>query len=381
MPHISKALMLACSLAFVSSAAAAEDQAVLHRLASNGKVRGSHAKQLVAKVNQRLARAADMPPTMVDPVRVALSQSMLGTPLASDTISAAKVRLKLYAGLNEYVLEAMFTPKKGAIAGCVRDLGLNKKDCGSLVAAAGRTSLAKVKKSAGGPAPEPVVIAAAPVSSPNTNAQASNSTASRFGNRFSSGYQPGAGAGASTGAAAAAPRQAAPAQQPMAAAPQQQQMARAPVAQPQQQQAPVAQPQAAPRYAAAPAAAAPAYVASATPTPAPAAAPAAGATDAKAAYKAQREAYMARQKQQFEERRAKIAGAQAPPADAPAAPAPRPAAAAPAEAEPETALDATMKAAVPEGAAAPAAGSGKAGLDGEFLDGLLDDPLGGAKKK
>jgi hypothetical protein len=50
--------------------------------------------------------------------------------------------------------------------------------------------------------------------------------------------------------------------------------------------------------------------------------------------------------------------------------------------EPETPLDADMKAAVPEAAtASTAAPSGKAGLDGDFLDGLLDDPLGGKGKK
>jgi hypothetical protein len=50
-------------------------------------------------------------------------------------------------------------------------------------------------------------------------------------------------------------------------------------------------------------------------------------------------------------------------------------------AEPETPLDADMKAAVGgKEAAAPAPGGGKAGLDGDFLDGLLDDPTGGKKK-
>ena len=50
-------------------------------------------------------------------------------------------------------------------------------------------------------------------------------------------------------------------------------------------------------------------------------------------------------------------------------------------AEPETELDQDMKAAVGGKSAAPAgAGSGKSGLDGDFLDGLLDDPTGGKKK-
>jgi hypothetical protein len=50
-------------------------------------------------------------------------------------------------------------------------------------------------------------------------------------------------------------------------------------------------------------------------------------------------------------------------------------------AEPETELDQDMKGALGKGAAAaPAPGAGKAGLDGDFLDGLLDDPTGGKKK-
>jgi hypothetical protein len=144
--------------------------------------------------------------------------------------------------------------------------------------------------------------------------------------------------------------------------------------------------------------AAPAYVA-----PAPTVSPQ-DAAARKDAYKAQREAYLARQKAQFEERRAKSAGLDAPPPDAPppaaapvaaAAPAAKSvasaakqpvAAAAPAAKEPESdnPLESDMRAAVGESGSKPApAGAGKAGLDGDFLDGLLDDPLGGkgGKKK
>ncbi|MEY4583049.1 MAG: hypothetical protein RL701_7752 [Pseudomonadota bacterium] len=369
MTHIRKAILFACSIVTGTAAlsggiARAEDQAVLKRLASNGGFKGNHGKQLVAKVNQRLARAADMPPTMADPVRVAVNQAMLGTPSANDQISAAKVRLKLYAGLNVAMLEAMFTPKRGAIATCVRDVSVSAKECAALVAAAGKTSVAKAKKKAAGPAaPRVEVATTAPVPAASSSAQASSG--SRFGSRFSSGYQ--------------APAQQAP-------------VAQAPVQQAQPARAPAAQPQAQPRYAAAPAPAvaaapAPAYIASASPQPAASAGFAGGDAGRKEAYKAQREAYMARQRQQFEERRAKLQGAQA----AAAEPAPKPAApaqaAAPAKAEaaPETPLDADMKAAVAESPSGAAAATGtKAGLDGDFLDGLLDDPLGGtgkAKKK
>ena len=346
---------------------------------------GRHAKQLVAKVNQRLAHAADVPPTVVDPVRAVLTQAMLGTPTTNDQISAAKVRLKLYAGLNEFVLEAMFTAQSGAIANCMRDLDLTSKECTSLVAAAAETSVSKVKRRAGGPATPPIAIAMAPAAGAPARSFATAGAAaggSRFGGRFNSGWQ-----GAAAPAAQPQPTYAA-VQQPMRASYAQPQAQSAPA--PRYAPAPVAAPAAAPRFAAAaPAAAsAPAYVASAsTAAPAPAAAydPQEGA-NRKEAYKAQREAYIARQKQLFEERRAKVLGAQAgssepPPAAAAAAAAPAKAAHAEVamkEPEADNPLDADMKAAVPEnGPAKPAAN--KAGLDGDFLDGLLDDPL--AKKK
>jgi hypothetical protein len=380
MSHIRKAILFACSIATgtaltgtaFSGTAHADDPAVLKRLASNGGFKGNHGKQLVAKVNQRLARAADMPPTMIDPVRVAVNQAMLGTPSAADQISAAKVRLKLYAGLNVSMLEAMFAPKRGAIATCVRDVSMTSKECAALIAAAGKTSVAKAKKKAAGPAAPPVMVAAtAPVPAASATAQASSG--SRFGSRFSSGYQP----PAAQASVAQAPVAQAPVTQAARAQPQA--VAQAP------QQARYA-PARAPAVAAAPA---PAYIASASPQPAASAGFAGGDAARKEAYKAQREAYMARQRQQFEERRAKLQGAQLAMNDT----SPKPAAAAPvqeaapakAEAAPETPLDADMKAAVgdaPSGAAVPA--GSKAGLDGEFLDGLLDDPLGGtgkAKKK
>jgi hypothetical protein len=129
---------------------------------------------------------------------------------------------------------------------------------------------------------------------------------------------------------------------------------------------------------------------------------------------------MARKKQEFEDRKAKTLGPGMPssegPSEAPkptaaaaataaveAVPAAKPAAATKAEAkpaaaaaskkaaapdlmegpmvEPETEMDKDMKGALGKGAAAaPAPGGGKAGLDGDFLDGLLDDPTGGKKK-
>jgi len=436
MSQIRNAIVIACSLAAVSGSAHADDQTVVHRLASNGGLSSSNAKQLVGKVGKRLARAADAPPTMMEPLRAALSQALLGSPVPPDQISAAKVRLKLYAGLNEFVLEALFAPHPGAIAGCVRDVGISQNECEALVAAAGKMSVSQARNAGGGPAP--YAMGAAPAPAPQAGG--------RFGGRFNnSGY----GAPQQQYAQPQAyPQQPAYPQQGYAQPqrfpqqyPQQQGYGQQGYAQPQrfqqqypQQQgyaqqgypqqgygqqgyaqpsrfggaAPVAAP--APRYAPAPQptnsyaaprpqpmaaapVAAPAYAAPAYVAPAPVVSPQ-DAAARKDAYKAQREAYLARQKAQFEERRVKTAGLDAPPPDAPppaAAPAPaakpvvaaKPAKEAPAAKEPESdnPLESDMRAAVGDAPSKPAAAQGKAGLDGDFLDGLLDDPLGGKGKK
>ena len=428
MTQIRKALVMACSLAAVSGVAHADDHAVARRISSHGKISSSHAKQLASKVSERMARAADAPPAMIEPLRAALSQALLGTPMPPDGISAAKVRLKLYAGLNEFALEAIFAPRPGAIASCQRDLELTSKECQALVAAAGEVSVAQAKRSGGGPAPAPVAMG------PMRGAP-------QGGGRFGGGYPqqapvqqgyarqapPQQQGGSRFGGGApqqqsrfggAAPQQQSrfggqAAQQPMAAAPQR------PV-----QQQPTAAPQQASRFAgSAPAqqqrfgnaapvqaapAAAPAYVAAA---PAPAATVTAeDAAKRKEEYAAKRAEYMARKKQEFEERRAKLMGGSAAAASDGPSEAPAPAASKPAEAatpaavaaapskkaapepssdpmdgpmrepEPANELDDEMKGALGKGAAAPAPGAGKAGFDGDFLDGLLDDPTGGKKK-
>ena len=394
MTQIRKALVIACSLAAVSGVAQADDHAVARRISSHGKMSSGHAKQLAAKVSERMARAADAPPAMIEPLRAALSQAMLGTPMPPDGLSAAKVRLKLYAGLNEFALEAIFSPRPGAIASCVRDLSFNSKECEALVAAAGEVSVAQAKRSGGGPAPAPVAMAPMRGAPP------------RAGGRFGGPAQPQQGyarqapppqQGSRFGGAA--PQQGSrfggrSGQQPMAAqqrpmqpaAPQQ--GSRFGGAPPQQQRFGNAPVQAAP-------ASAPAYVAA---TPAPAAVSAEDAAKRKEEYLAKRAAYMARQKQEFEERRAKLMGgpggaASEGPSEDPAAES-KPVAAAPSkkaeaadpmegpmrEPEPANELDDEMKGALGKGAAAPPPpGSGKAGLDGDFLDGLLDDPTGGKK--
>jgi hypothetical protein len=456
MSQIRNAVLFACSLAAVSGTVQAEDQSVLQRLSSHGGLSSAAAKKLASKVRQRMARAADAPPAMVDPLRATLTQAVLGTPMAADQIAAAKVRLKLYAGLNEFALEAIFHSQPGAIAACQRDVGVSQADCQALIAASSRTSVAAVKSSAAGPAPMPLMAAAPIAPAAPMQAQAAGG-GGRFGGHFSSGYQ-----AAQPAAAGGYPQQQqqqgfgggyrAPAgyqQQGYAQQPaygQQQGYAQQPAygqqqgyAQPAygQQQGYAQQPaygqqqgyaQQPARFAGqsagyasqtnyaprptgyAPQANQPAAYApnggyrpvAAAPAPMPMAAPVVSAQEQasrKEQYRLQREAYMARQKQQFEERRAKSspletnpdnAAAAAPAATAKAAsaaPAARSASRGAPPAEEIAAADtkrpvaaaAPAAAAADDDAPAPAAKSNAkgAGLDGDFLDGLLDDPLGG----
>jgi len=402
MSQIRNALLIACSLAAVSGSAHAEDQAVAKRIASHGGMSSSAAKKLVAKVSQRMARSADAPPAVADSLRAALSQALTGSPAPADAMATAKVRLKLYAGLNEVALEALFAPAPGAIAACVRDVAATQAECEALVAAAARSSVAQVRNSAGGPAPQPMMAAASGYGAP--------AGGSRFGNQqYTSGFQGGA-----------APRQQgfgggyqAPPQQAYGARPAY--GAPAGYAQRPAQPAYGAQPGygAQPAYGAQPGYGAqrpaqpaygaprPAYAAPAAGyRPAPAVAPAYApaqpvvspqdAAARKDAYRQQREAYMARQKAQFQERREKTGAIDAnpdnapPPAAAAAAPsgggkAAKASAAASPELDDQMAAADPKRPAAPAEAARPAKSDTKPALDNDFLDGLLEDPNG--KKK
>lgn len=356
------ALTVSC-LVVIAGTASADDSAVVSRLTSHGGLSSSAAKKLVGKVNMRMAKSADATASSGDPMRAAVSLALFQSPNPPNSTAAAKVRLRLYAGLNEWALEAIFSPQPGVIAGCVRELGANQSDCEALVAAAAESSVAKIRSQSHGPAnaPPPAAPSYASRSAAPAAPMAAGAAAggSRFG-RFDSGYR--------------------------GAAPQQAQYAPRPAAYQQPSYQRAAAPQPAPAYQRP----APAAYAAAAP-----AAPAVSQDEQlarKEAYKAQREAYLARQKAEFEERRAK-AGAvvasdasDAPPRQGAAAAAPAAVATKSAPASAPSAKATSKPAAASDDLGdAPgevaSTGSGKAGLDSDFLDGLLDDPLGGKGKK
>jgi hypothetical protein len=385
-------LLSACLVTTMAGSARADDENVVSRLSSNGGLSSSAAKKLVGKVNVRMAKAADATSGANDPMRAAVSLALFQAATPPNSMAAAKVRLRLYAGLNEWALEAIFAPQPGVIAGCVREVGASQSECEALVAAAAKSSVAQIRSAAGGAAP----MAAGPA--PAYGGAAPAADGGRFG-RFNSGFQT---APAAAQYARPMPQQQYGYQQQQYARPmpqqqygyqQQQQYAR-PMPQqqygyPQQQQYARPMPQQgyqqpAPQYAR------PAVAVAPPPPPAPVVSPQ-DAQARKQAYQAQREAYIARQKAQFEEKKQKMSAmhqadaSEAPPRNGVETPAAS-AAAPMAMAKPAAGTKAPAKAAAadddaPSEPVAAKAGGGKPALDNDFLDGLLDDPLAAKKGK
>ena len=116
--------------AFASSAHADAEE-VARRLDKYGKLSSGEARKLVSSVSSRMKRAADMT-SANDPVRQAVAVA-LGSANANDAMTAAKIRLRLYAGLNEWALDNLFAPRPGAMATCTGQFGLRGKACDGLM--------------------------------------------------------------------------------------------------------------------------------------------------------------------------------------------------------------------------------------------------------
>lgn len=375
--------------AVLASSASAEDEEVARRLGKYGKLSSAEARKVASNVSGRMKRAADMT-NNDDPLRSAVSSALYGARMPADAMAAAKVRLRLYAGLNEWALDSLFAPRPGALAICTGQFGLRAPDCQALLAASGRMSTAEASRLAGGK-PIATATAAAPVQQRPAYAPApaaqpmQQSRFGRYDSGFRGGAQPQAGyAAAPRPAYGPAPRPAGGgygAAQPVYAA----QAARPmpPAGYPAPRPMPAARPMPAPR-----------------PVMAPPANPAMVA-NRKAEYERKRQEYLERKKAEMAARKEKIvatAGGTAPvqrgPTSAaeaeavglnPAAVAKAPAgsSAAPAKGSAKSAAKgAAAPTAEPEEVAqAPAETKDeKPALDGDFLNGLMDNPLGDKKK-
>jgi hypothetical protein len=354
--------------AFVASAARADDDEVGRRLGKFGKLSSAEQRKVVNAVSSRMKRAADMTNDS-DPLRMAVSQALYGAPVAGDAMKAAKVRLRLYAGLNDWALDNLFAPRPGGVGSCQQQFGLRKSECEALLAAGGQVSLSDASRLGAG---QPMNAAPAYQQQPSNGyaQQQPMQGGSRFG-RYDSGYH------AQPAYAAQQPR---PMGQPAWGAQQQQPR---PMGQPawgaqQQRPMPVAQP------------VRPMAMQPAAPPPPTAQTIAAR----KAEYERKRQEYLERKKAEMEARKNKVVAVQAgehvqrgpasaeeaeiagvEPSSAPA-PQPAPVASKAATTKPSKGAPEEVAAAPAE---APKSGSDKAALDNSFLDGLMDDPLGKSK--
>jgi hypothetical protein len=332
-----RSLVVLGALLFATPVAYAQDsdegEEVVTRLKRHGGLSGGAANKLAKQVSKAMNRSADMTNAPNDPLRVRVSTALTGAPQPGDAMSTAKVRLRLYAGLTTWALDSLFRPAPGAIAACTRDFKLSTKECTALLAAGGQTSTAEVAGTASGVASAAPMAAAPPAAA---SAGAPPAGGSRFG-RFSGTSKP--VQPAPTTYAAAPPQSGRFGAQPSSAAP--------------------------PASRAAPVAAAPVA--------------AAGGSSTKDAYAARRAAYLEKQRARMNK---PAPGAAAEPAAVAAAEAPEEAAEPVAAAPSSAKHSASAKAAAPAAAAAAAEEPAEAApakapqLDGDFLDGLLEDPLG-----
>jgi hypothetical protein len=142
-------LVTAAAVLSLASATARADDGATKRLTKFGKLSPGAASKVANAVSARMKRAADMV-NSADPLRMAVSQALFNAPVPADTMGSAKVRLRLYSGLNDWALDNVFSPKPGAIASCINSFQLQPSECEALVAAGGKTSLADASKRGGG---------------------------------------------------------------------------------------------------------------------------------------------------------------------------------------------------------------------------------------
>ena len=151
-PFIKGSIVAALAAVSFSAGTAHADDTATKRLTKFGKLAPAAATRVANAVSTRMKRAADMT-NSGDPLRMAVSEALFGSPTPADTMGAAKVRLRLYAGLNDWALDNVFAPKPGSIASCINSFQLPPGECEALIAAGGKTSLADAGKRGGGAAP------------------------------------------------------------------------------------------------------------------------------------------------------------------------------------------------------------------------------------
>lgn len=316
-------IFLGALLLLVGPSVAFADRAeAVKQLVSRGGLKKRDARKVIGKVAARMAKSADNFAPADDALRVAFSQELFGTDVPPNRMKAAKVRLKLFAGPSSWALSALFGSGRGA--SCQREFGLSGKQCKALVVAGGG---------------KPGAQASAKAHSPSHRPQAKPSVAPRAGKgksrfaRYDSGYRAKSKKTPAKASAAKSYRFSAKSKGPTATA---------------------------------------SRVAAKKPV-----ITAAHSASTKNAYQARRKAYMERQKARLEARKSKLASRSRNAKVSRGVLPSQTAAAAPAESGQGDTMEFTADEV--EGASsapAPAAEPAQEQLSGDFLDGLLADPLG-----
>jgi hypothetical protein len=108
---------------------------VVRRLKTYGKLSQSEARSVIEKVSQRMKLAADVS-SKSDPLRVAVSTALYDEPVPTDQAGMSMVRLRLYAGLNKWALENLFSSRSSVTKICSGQAELDADECRALLAAA-----------------------------------------------------------------------------------------------------------------------------------------------------------------------------------------------------------------------------------------------------
>lgn len=317
-------MMVGLTLTAPALAAPNGERIVARKLQRYGELDQTAAKRVARAVSKRMGKSAGnfAPPN--DALRVAGSRALFGRDRAPTDVDAAKLRLRLFAGASEWALGAFFKPRPGCVRACRQTFSLRQGECEALVAAAGSIPVAEARRLGAGSSRGRRVAAASRRPAPSKRATGG----SRF-SRYDSGFR-----SSSPSAGRAAPAKARQRSTAFAAA------------RPSPRQAPR---RARPVVTRRPQAQAPQM-------------------STKEAYKARREAYLARQRAKLEAKKAEREARQAAKSAPPPAEEDEPAAA-PASAP--SASDLGLERAAPK-----PKGKKEQPLDNDFLDGLLDDPLG-----
>ena len=142
------AVSLALSLVVPTSAAKAQDVAVVQRLTAQGKMPREDARSLVRSIDQVLEANANSGEESYDAIRQATNRAMFGANAGAGGSRAEymqrldQVLTRMREGLNVEMLQVLFTRRQNASVMCAHRWGVSIGECDALLAAATLTPAA-----------------------------------------------------------------------------------------------------------------------------------------------------------------------------------------------------------------------------------------------